>query len=256
MTYLAQITTPRGKPAWMYVREDTIDYDICASSMLEDEYGLADISVSGHALDIGAHIGAVTVALALDNPDLRVTAVEVVPENVEVLRQNIERNGIGDRVTVVEAAAGGPDEASRTCYMRHRSYPSATDEYVAKSRYIANSFWSPENGTPDAEAVEIPVVSLSDLASDGVSFIKIDCEGAEWEFFRDPALANVTLVTGEYHWDYRWQGDAATRKAGSPERSPRADTAQAELHRLFDTTHTLTAWEHPTLGHFTAVRRA
>lgn len=226
--------------------------------MIEDEYELASLDLTGLALDIGAHIGAVTIALALDNPTLRIKAVEVVPENVEMLRLNVAQNNVTDRVEIIEKAAGGPDEQSRTCYMRHRSHPAATDEYVAKSRYIANSFWSPEeNGAVfDAEAVEIGCVSLDDLATEDVSFIKIDCEGAEWEFFRAPALAKVTMVTGEYHWDYRWQGDAATLKADSAKRSPRAANAQDELHRLFDRTHTLTSWSHPTIGHFTAMLRA
>lgn len=255
MSEFGEWHTPRGRSAWMFTRDDTNDFNVCASIMIEDEYGLAALSLSGHALDIGAHIGAATMALALDNPELRVTAVEVVPENIDVLRQNLDRNGIADRVTVVHAAAGGPDEASRTCSMRHRSHPAVTDAYAAASRYIANTMWA-AGEVPDADVVEMPCVSLADLTAGGpVSFVKIDCEGAEWEFFRDPALADVAMVTGEYHWDYRWQGDAAVRKARSPKRPPRADSPQAELHRLFDATHALAAWDHPTLGHFTAVRR-
>lgn len=248
--------TPKGNFARMTTREDTIDHDICAASMIEDEYDLASLpSLTGWAIDVGAHIGAVTVALGLDNRDLHIKAVEIVPENVELLRQNIAANGLTGRVEVVHAAAGGPDEVSRTCYMRHRSSPYGTDAYVAKSRYIGNSFWSPENGTPDADAVEMNCVSLSDLMEDEVSFIKTDAEGAEWEFFRDPAVARVGMIRGEYHWDYRWHGDVATRKPDSPDREPRADSPQAELHRLFDATHAVEVWDHPTLGHFTAVHR-
>jgi FkbM family methyltransferase len=250
--------TPRGNVAFMNTRPDTVDHDICASSMIEDEYKLGTLpELTGLAIDVGAHIGAVTIALALDNPTLRVKAVEIVPENVEMLRLNIAENGVADRVEIIERAAGGPDEASRTCYMRHRSHPGGTQAYVNKHRYIGNSFWSPSGSMDfDADAVDIDCVCLSDLATEPVSFIKIDAEGAEWQFLADKAaLPAVQCIVGEYHWDYVWQGDASRKKPNSPKRPKRKTTAQAEMHRLLSKTHHLIIDSHPTIGHFTATLR-
>lgn len=251
-------TSRKGSTAEMSVREDTVDFDVCMSSIHEDEYGLGPrAELTGVALDIGAHIGAVTMALALDNPNLRVIAVEIVPENAEALRDNAIRNGVSDRVTVVEKAAGGPDELSRTCYMHHRSHPVAPLEYVRKHRHIGNSFWSEAyGGAFDSEAVEMEVVSLSALTEgiDEVSFLKIDAEGAEWAFLRDPAVSKVQTMVGEFHWDYAPQGDSATHRKGAKPYK-RAKTAQEELHRLLDATHVVTVADHPTIGLFEATRR-
>lgn len=250
--------TPRGGQATMELRPDTVDHDVCYSLMVEDEYHLGALpALEGLAIDIGAYIGAASIALALDNPSLRVKAVEVVPENVEAIHENVRLNHVDDRIEVVFAAAGGPDEASRTCYMRHRAHPAATTAYVNKHRYVGNSFWSP-NGSMEfqADAVEMDCVSLSDLAQgEPVAFIKIDAEGAEWEFLADPAVALAEHIHGEYHWDYVWQGDASTKKAGSPKRAARKKTPQAEMLRLLGKTHDLQIDDHPTIGHFEAVKR-
>lgn len=251
-----------GSLVQMSVREDTVDFDVSMSSIQEDEYRLGDHDkLSGWAIDIGAHIGAVSIALAMDNPELRVLAVEIVPENVQALTVNAALNGVTDRVTVAHAAAGGPDELSRTCFMYHRSHPVAPNEYVNKHRHIGNSFWSlarVKDETFDSTAVEMKVLSLGAMMKqndiDEVAFLKIDCEGCEWAFLDTPDIAKVKFVVGEYHWDYAPQGDVATRKKGT--KAPqRAATAQEELHRLFDKTHDLTVGDHPTIGLFTAVLR-
>lgn len=249
---------PRGGTIRMLTRPDTVDGDICTSSIIQDEYGLADLPpMSGLAVDVGAHIGSVTVMLAVMNPGLFVKAVEIVPENVELLRQNAELNGVDDRIEVIPYAAGGPDEMSRVCFMHHRSHPVATPEYVRKHRHIGNSFWSPAyEGAFDSEAIEVPTRSLGDIIEDNAcAFLKIDAEGCEWEFLRDPAVAQVDRIHGEFHWDYVGQGDRATMKPGAKRRPKRADTPQKELYRLLGETHELVVWDHPTIGHFMATHR-
>jgi len=255
-TELRAFRTPKGGQAIMALREGTVDHDICYSSMVDDEYGIANMELTGLAIDIGAYCGAVTIALLMANPGLFVKAVEVVPENVAAMRENLERNNLADRCEIVYKAAGGPDELSRTCYMRHRSHPAATTAYVNAHRYVGNSFWNPQAGIEfEADAVEMECVSLTDLTAgyDRVAFVKTDAEGAEWEFLNDPAVAKVERIHGEYHWDYLWQGDASTKKPNAKKRHKRADNAQDEMARLLGPTHDLTMWDHPTIGHFQAV---
>lgn len=55
---------------------------------------------SGLALDIGAGVGAVGLALALFSPRARVGLVEIDPQACELARQNIAANRLGDRVFV------------------------------------------------------------------------------------------------------------------------------------------------------------
>jgi FkbM family methyltransferase len=244
----------------MGTRPSTVDHDVCYSSIVEDEYHVRQWDpFGGWAIDIGAHVGAVTCALAYQNPDLRIVAVEIVPENVQMMKDNLERNGFADRVHILTEAAGGPDEISRTCFMRHRSHPKASTAYVNKHRFIGNSFWDTAvGGAFDSEAVDIPTISLSGIMErygiDEVEFLKIDAEGAEWAFLLDHAVARVKYIIGEYHWDYRGQGDAARHVAGA-QAHERQEFAQEELFALLGDTHHLTVAEHPTIGHFEALLR-
>ncbi|KAI9728593.1 MAG: hypothetical protein M1834_007621 [Cirrosporium novae-zelandiae] len=57
-----------------------------------------------HALEIGT-LGAYTsIWLATENPEIKVTSVEVDPKHARVARENIEAAGVGDRVEVVEGS--------------------------------------------------------------------------------------------------------------------------------------------------------
>jgi FkbM family methyltransferase len=113
-----------------------------------------DLSKGATVLDIGANIGMISCSLAVRRPDLRIIAVEPVPQNVECLRKNIVSNGIKN-VHVVHAAA-----SSRR----------------GSINVNVNGPWSVvvENG----EAT-VPAVTLDDFIADAPAFIKIDVEG--WE---------------------------------------------------------------------------
>lgn len=185
--------TPRGQNVSMAYREDTSDWNTLRSCMDEDEYRLRELTLSGTALDVGAHIGGVTIGLALDNPDLHVVAIEAVPPNVVLLRENIERAGVGDRVTVLHAAAG----KGKTATIRWAFEGNATADHHA---FIGNSLL-PGPATHLSE--KMPVVKLADLVAQHgpFAFAKVDCEGCEYPFLRGKALSQVAHIRGEVHAD-------------------------------------------------------
>lgn len=183
--------TPRGRQVTLEYREDTNDYNTLRSCLDEDEYRLRDLHLTGTALDVGAHIGGATIALLVDNPDLRVVAVEAVPPNVELLRENLERNGVADRVTVIHAAAG----SGRTATIR---WAFAGNESADHHAFIGNSLLP---GPATHRAEKVPVATLAALVSEHgpFAFAKVDCEGCEYTFLRGAALAGVALIRGEEH---------------------------------------------------------
>lgn len=62
-------------------------------------------------IDIGAHIGTFSVLLAFAQP-VQVIAVEPSRLNARYLRANVDNNGLGDRIRVIEkAVSAGIDEA-------------------------------------------------------------------------------------------------------------------------------------------------
>jgi release factor glutamine methyltransferase len=66
--------------------------------------GVADPIV----IDLCTGSGAIAVSVAHERPDARVYATEIVPETAEVARENAERCGVADRVTVLTGDLFGP----------------------------------------------------------------------------------------------------------------------------------------------------
>ena len=54
-----------------------------------------------HALEIGTLGGYTSIWLATENPNIKVTSLEVSPKHAEVARQNVERAGVSDRVNII-----------------------------------------------------------------------------------------------------------------------------------------------------------
>lgn len=194
MEYPAQAAvwqTPKGHSVNVHYRGDTSDWNTVSSIMApHDEYGLKDLSLSGLALDIGSHIGAATLALAMDNPGLRVIAVEPVSENCDLIRRNVFVNNLAAYVRVIEGAAG----KGGTTWVRFRFTGTENDEHHA---FIGNvGLASPEAPHQVAEVESFSLSSL--LAGEECAFMKIDCEGGEYDFL-DDAVSLVQRIHGEWH---------------------------------------------------------
>src|SRR5206468_435266 len=102
------------------------------------------------------------VSLALDHPDLRIVAVEAVPENADLIEANVIRNGVSERVTVVRAFAAAPGTSEAICHYGYRHEPSADDGYVSAHRFVGNTWGAVgEAGDPEFRSV-MPAVSLDD----------------------------------------------------------------------------------------------
>ena len=142
--------------------------------------------------------GIIALALAADHSDLKIIAVEPVPENVEGLRRNVEYNGFGDRVTVIEAAGDAPGVKTTKMLWNYRSAENVDQAYIDDSRYIANIF-GPKGSDGDLHRVK--AVSLDQLMEglDELALLKIDCEGCEWKFLRSKRVADVRIILGEFH---------------------------------------------------------
>ena len=202
MTYDGTVALPsprRGRLIEWRTRVSTNDGALVVGIIGSDEYKLGELpTLSGTAIDIGAHIGIVALALAADHPNLHVIAVEVVDYNVEGLRLNIEHNGLSDRITVIEAAADAPGVKSTKLLWNYRTAENTDQAYTDDSRYIANIF---DAKASDADWHKVKSVSLDTLMDgiDRLALLKVDCEGCEWAFLRSKRVADVDLIIGEYH---------------------------------------------------------
>lgn len=139
-------------------------------------------------LDVGAAFGDFAIWVAHRLPRSKVYACEPFPGSFELLRQNLELNHIGNVQPLPYAlgARSGP----------MRLYPGAPE---------AVEFSTVRPG-PAAEAIEVEGWSLDDLlrqlALDQIDFLKMDCEGAEFEILfgaSSETLARIGHLCLEYH---------------------------------------------------------
>jgi FkbM family methyltransferase len=190
-----QLRTPRGNPVVLSARDDTSDLSVIGSTFagvagsgLVDEYNLRDTYITGRFVDVGAHVGSVTIAVLLDNPDATAICVEPIPENVAMLRENLRLNGLEDRATVIEGAVG-----TDTVYYRFKG-----TEHLETNRFIANGTGIVFGERQSSEAITVRKVALSELLP--AAAMKLDCEGGEWALFKERAIRSVPLIFGEYHF--------------------------------------------------------
>lgn len=190
-----QVQSPGGADVTLHYREGTSDLSTIGSTFrlwgkLEDEYGLASLPpMTGTAIDIGAHVGTVSFALLADHPDLRVIAVEPLSDNIEVIRRSAAENGWTDRIDVRHAAIAKGETADI-------AYDFAGDDYLHNHRFIGGM----AAGTVVEHKTEtVPALRLADLIGDGSPFLKVDCEGCEFDLLADKSVARVERIVGEGH---------------------------------------------------------
>jgi FkbM family methyltransferase len=134
-------------------------------------------------LEIGAHIGTLTLPAAFAvGPEGMVHAFEPVPRLAALLRNNLETNGVGSRVRVIEAAAGETPGIA----MLHVGAP-----------YGHSSLLALDEGEIARVPVAVRPVDQVLPAGTRVDVAKIDAEGAElavWAGMRRVLAENRDLA--------------------------------------------------------------
>jgi len=171
---------PRGGVAKIILHEITNSYLL---NQIEFERG--DI-----ALDIGAHVGIVSVYLAAKHPDIAIYAFEPMPDNYKRLLRNLRAN----RISNVRASNKALSGNGRSLLLRGN--PSQNTGGASAFSVTASE------SAHRAESVTLGQV-FSDLGIDRCRLLKLDAEGAEYEIIAaDPALlSRVDYLVGEFHYN-------------------------------------------------------
>jgi release factor glutamine methyltransferase len=93
--------------------------------------------------DVGTGSGAIAVALAVNKPQIEVWAVDRSRDAVELARENADRNGVGDRVHILQGDLLEP-------------VPVPVDVVVANLPYLPDSLHDPEYDEEPDEAIYAP----------------------------------------------------------------------------------------------------
>lgn len=141
-------------------------------------------------IDAGAHIGMATLYFKKLYPAARVTAIEPLPQNLELLEQNLWENRLDD-VTVVKAALAA--QAGHTTL----HFDVSKDEWFSTASFSPGAW----NGQQKTQSVSVTTVTVSQYINETVDLLKLDIEGAEQAVLREAeaSLPRVKRMLIEFH---------------------------------------------------------
>ena len=183
-----QATFVLKKGARFVVRPNTLDRGILDEIWIRDAYlvDLARIPENGVVVDIGANIGAFCVLAALRARAGRVLCYEPHPENFRLLQRNIQLNHLHNVAAFPLGVAG----------MQGRY------KLMGEGALATIQATPPASGT----GLQVECTTLQGIFEQNaiarVTFLKCDCEGAEFEIFlKTPRdyLCRIDRISMEYH---------------------------------------------------------
>ncbi len=197
--YFADYLNLIGKPEILYklrneivlkIRPKTNDRVIFNQIWLNRVYEPKGFEIKENdiVLDVGAHIGLFSILASSKAREGKIYAFEPTPANFEILKENIELNQVKIIFPINSALA---DETGTKEFILSPADPSG------------NSFSFDEN---NFKKIKVPAVSLDDFVKQNnilkIDFLKMDCEGAEYEIFyncSNETLKKVQKISMEYH---------------------------------------------------------
>lgn len=143
-----------------------------------------------HIVDVGAHIGLSVLYFKQLYPTASIKAVEPIPENLLLLKENIFWNNLKD-VEVIPAAVS--DETGDQEF-----FMDSTSDHWYSTAGVFRGAWS---GVQSSKSVDVPIVTLDSLITQHVDLLKMDIEGLEQKVLTKSAeaLSKVDRIFMEYH---------------------------------------------------------
>lgn len=173
-------------------------YEVFAEDCYDLRWFLGDlIDRPIHVLDIGAHVGTFSTHLASIHPSATVDCFEPAPDTYEFLTSNVAVNGNTDRIRTHQKALAGETGFA------------TLDLQGAGSGHNHMAF----DGGVTGSGVRVETVTFDEVVSAArgpVEFIKMDCEGGEYDLVyksSPDSWANVQRLVLEYHTmpDESWE---------------------------------------------------
>jgi len=168
--------------------KDKLEFEAVYKEIFEDQtYEVQINNAKPLIVDAGAHIGLATMYFHLKYPQAKFICVEPDPENVVLLKKNLEANQV-TQVEVVEAvlaAVGGEAEFWK-------------DETWSVFSSVKQGGWL---GERKGKSMKVKAIELKDVVRGKTDVLKMDIEGAEMEVLEngEQFLPLIDKILLEYH---------------------------------------------------------
>lgn len=174
-------------------RQGTCDANVFHDVVERNEYKLPDkLPKDDLILDVGGHIGSFTKA-CLNRGARRIIAFEPDPENYCLFRSNLAVEIGKGWVKIIPAAVSGAN--AQIQYLTH---------YLKNRREVNTGGASIFTGRGDRPVpnINLDTFLFNELPLQTRIFLKLDCEGAEWEILfslQRNQITRIQSICGEYH---------------------------------------------------------
>jgi FkbM family methyltransferase len=190
-----------------------------SETFVNDEYGFASPDESPTILDCGANIGMATLYFKTLYPKARITAFEPAPATFKCLSRN---TAAFQDVEVRNQAIAG--RAGHIDLFREDDHPTSP-------------MASTSQGRVDGAHISVEAVTLSEVISGPIDFLKVDIEGAELEAMEEleasgklPLVAQMAI---EFHHHVNKDDDRFSRLLNLLERNGFGYQLRAPLAALY-----------------------
>ena len=180
------------------IKTDRINVGTIAVVFIKKDYG--DVDDNSVVIDIGANIGVYSI-FAAQSKNIIVYAYEPMPDNYNLLRENIRLNKLDKNIFPFNLAIGARKE-KRKLYIGdspfHSFYP------ISESPF--NALYGDYSQEKSQKYIEIDSMPLKEIFDKNkinqCDILKMDCEGAEFEILYnlpDEYFKKIKEIRLEYH---------------------------------------------------------
>ncbi len=184
------------------IRPGMGDQAIVATAQREYFPDLIDYSKIKRAVDVGAHIGSWSLFVKSQSPDARIVAIEAMPENAALLRQNCNGKN-ADSITVLEGMCGyTPGEYDMVINPANSGGQTLVKRGAENPRGRKYSIRRAYDGKRYTLGAAMQAACKPGEFMQWWDVLKLDCEGGEYDLLNNTPGGTLTMfrwIVGEYH---------------------------------------------------------